>query len=416
MTPAEVLFGIPYFSGLPKETLAELAAAAEITDVATGETIIEEGVKPDCLFVVAEGAFRASRQTTRGEVVLGTSTAGEVVGEMSLLGNRPGSATVRAISPGKVVRIPAQAVAAVLDDPTLLRAMVTTMTARLREREAALVQAEKLASLGTLTAGLLHEVNNPAAALVRASAELLRTIDDLVPTFEQEKLGPLAQSERIGALTAILERSEVGDPDGVAASLVALGWDQEKLEANPEAAVLVHVRQLGSEISLAAERLGSLVGAVKRWTYHDRGERQSVDINQSVIDSVTLLRHKQVGVEMLFDLDPSPGAVEGAGSELGQVVMNLIDNALDSGARKVEVSTRRVSEEIELVVRDNGPGIPEEIRDRIWEPFFTTKPPGVGTGLGLALSERIVSDHGGTITVLPTDIGTAFRILLPRIP
>ena len=416
----EVLASLPYFSGLPVEQIASLCRACEVIEVERGQVIIVEGSPPEGLWVVVEGTFEATRQTGSEEVRLGDAGKGETLGEMSILENQVASATVRALEKGTLIKVPVEVFREVLSDPGLLGAMVGTVTRRLREREAALFQNEKLASLGVLSAGLLHEVNNPAAAIARAAHHLAIVAEELVPPREQVSLSPLQRARREQEMAELLESSGLADPVDLAASLVGQGWSPEAVSENTSdpselgrLARLVHARQLALEVGMAAARISELVNAVKRWTYSGQGPVQDVDLNQVIRDSLTLLKHKASGKKLELVLADGLASIPGRGVELSQVVTNLIDNALDASASRVKVMTMSAPHEILLEVSDDGPGIPADQVSRIWEPFYTTKPPGVGTGIGLPITRRIIADHGGRIDLESQPALTVFTVHLP---
>lgn len=416
MNPEDVLSQVPYLAGLPESEIERLGRICNVFEVPSGRVVIEEGAAPGDLFVILEGSFRAVRAGPNGDVVLGTSTVGEVIGEMSLIEDRPTSATVIAQTPGKLLRIPGSEIGNLMNSPQMTNQMLRTVIPRLREREAALGQAEKLAALGTMTAGLLHEVNNPAAALQRAGSDLAETTARLVPSHDPEPLTPLQRSDRTRAVAAVLVAA--GADPKLAGSLVALGWNEDHLAVVPESelaqvAGLAHVRQLANEVVMAATRLAELVGTVKRWTYHDQGELHDVDLVTVVEDSLTLLRHKTGTVQVTTRL-PESLQIEGRGGELSQVVTNLLDNAIDAQAGEVVIELSDDDGQATLIIEDDGNGIPPEKAERIWEPFFTTKAPGKGTGLGLALSQRIIIDHGGSISLESQPGRTRFLVRLPK--
>ncbi|MGQ0848259.1 MAG: sensor histidine kinase [Actinomycetota bacterium] len=416
MNPHDVLAELAYFSGLPDDEIDTLCAASEVILVKSGDVVIEDGALPQGLLVVAEGNFEAYRRTADEDLVLGIVGPGGVLGEMSVLEDRPTSAAVRALEDGSLVRVPVEHFRRVLADPVLHTAMFQTVIGRLREREEALVHGEKLASLGVLAAGLLHEVNNPAAAMARAAHHLGQLIGDLLPPRQGEAPTGLERARQIDRI------SDLVDPSGVerelAASLVDQGWRGEDLVAIDPAqrlstARLVHARQLAGEIGMAAARLTELVQAVKRWTFSGQGPLQPVDFNQVVNDSLVLLRHKTAGKRIDLDLG-EVAPVEGRGVELSQVVTNLVDNALDAADHLVLVTTMSGDGEVILEVADDGAGIPPDLVARIWEPFFTTKEPGQGSGLGLGISRRIAISHGGRLDVESEPGKTVFRLVLPR--
>ena len=416
MNLGNILTQVPYLAGLPGSEIERLATICNVFEVAPGTVVIEEGAAPGDLFVILEGNFRAVRAGPNGVVTLGTSTSGEVIGEMSLIEDRPTSATVIAQTSGKLLRIPGSEIGNLMNSPEMTNRILRTVIPRLREREAALGQAEKLAALGTMTAGLLHEVNNPAAALQRAGSDLADTTSKLVPLLDHEPLTALQRSDRTRAIAALL--TAAGAEPKLAGSLVALGWNEELLAEVPESelsqlAALAHVRQLANEVVMAATRLAELVGTVKRWTYHDQGELHDVDLVTVIEDSITLLRHK-TGAALVTKRLPESLLVEGRGGELSQVVTNLLDNAIDAQAREIIVELSENEEQVALAIEDDGNGIPQEKSERIWEPFFTTKAPGKGTGLGLAVSQRIIIDHGGSISFESQPGRTRFLLSLPK--
>ncbi len=327
---------------------------------------------------------------------------------------------MRALENGTLIKVPVEVFREVLSDPGLLGAMVSTVTQRLREREAALFQNEKLASLGVLSAGLLHEVNNPAAAIVRAAHHLAIVAEELVPAQEQVNLSPLQRSQREQSMTDLLEKAGLEQSDDLAASLVSQGWSPESVSANAKdptemgrLARLVHARQLAVEVGMAAAKISELVNAVKRWTYSGQGPVQDVDLNQVITDSCTLLKHKASGKKLELLLADSIPLIPARGVELSQVVTNLIDNALDAASSIVTLKTSAAPHEVVVEISDDGAGIPADHISRIWEPFFTTKAPGVGTGIGLPISRKIIVDHGGRIDVESQPGRTVFQIHLP---
>jgi signal transduction histidine kinase len=423
MTAYEILAEVPYFGALPSEVLKDICRASRVVDIPKGEVVIKEGSTPGALLVVADGSFEAVREVSGNPVVLGIASKGEVLGEMSLLEGNPASATLRALTAAQVVEIPAGEIQRLTDHPQLLQGMFLTVIRRLRERESSLVQAGKLAALGTMTAGLLHEVNNPAAAIKRSAAGLVEAVDRLVERHPQQELPALERASREDQLADHLAAVGIPDAGSVAASLVAEGWTPAELEAlsadrsEQERLVwLIHARVLAHELATAASQLSELVGAVKNWVYLDQGPRQLVDLNQQVNQSVSLLKHKLGTKQLVVDTADSLPTFEGSGVELNQVITNLLDNAIDAAKSRVEVVTRVDGDEVVGEVIDDGPGIPTAVKDRMWDPFFTTKPPGQGSGLGLALVRRIVESHHGRLDVETGPDGTKFIIRIPQHP
>jgi signal transduction histidine kinase len=421
VSPYEILSEVPYFSDLPEEELESLCRAAEIVDVAEGEVVLREGDQPDALLVIADGTFEAYRKSPESEIIIGLAGRGEVLGEMSLLEGRLASASLRALSPARLVRVPGERFHRLLTHNDFLRGMLLTVIIRMREREGALVEYKKLAALGTMAAGLLHEVNNPAAAIKRSAAGLVDASESLVERRTVEGLTPLQRANREDELSAYIEELGLEQATDLASSVVKAGWDRAALEkagdGNKSEVVrvvrLIHARQLAEEVAMAAGRLSDLVGAVKSWVYLDQGTIQSVDLNVAIEQTMALLRHKLSGISLDLDLDPELPPIEARGAELNQVFTNIIDNAIQAATAVVTVKTFVDGEHVVCQISDDGPGIPREVLDHIWEPFFTTKPPGQGTGLGLSISRRIVESHRGRLEVSSVPGATSFTVRLP---
>ncbi|MDY7096106.1 MAG: HAMP domain-containing sensor histidine kinase, partial [Acidobacteriota bacterium] len=348
---------------------------------------------------------------------------------------------------------------------------------RIREGARAELQQAKLASLGTMAAGLAHELNNPASAARRAAQNLCETLqafdqdasrllrqlvfrqvpigsaadggtaaeegaaagDPFQPIYDvlgapAPKLDAMSRSEREDELADWLEEEGVEAPWEAADTLVTAGFTQEMLEAFSEGLVPRHrkdfltwlprdveMRQLAEELAESTRRISELVTAMKAYTYMDRGEeQQEVDLHRGLEDTLTILQHKlrRRSIEVVRSFGELP-AVRAYGGELNQVWTNLLDNAIaavpDAGGR-VEIRTRHDQEAgvAQVEIEDNGPGISDQHLDRIFEPFFTTKEVGEGMGLGLDIVHRIVKNrHRGTIDVRSQPGKTLFCVRLP---
>jgi PAS domain S-box-containing protein len=327
-----------------------------------------------------------------------------------------------------------------------------------KQTERALRQSEKMATLGTLAAGVAHELNNPAAATRRAADHLghaFAQLEDahfriealalpregweLLRTFEQRAreravrptdLGPLERSDRESAMEDWLDDRGVTDPWDLAAPLVAQGLDPDALaplaqvlEAEQLSAALgwaaaaFHVYSLAHEIGQGSARISEIVGALKSYSYLGRAPVQSVDLHEGLDNTLIILRNKlKVGIEVTRDYGPDVPLVPAYGSELNQVWTNLLDNAADAmgGRGKITIRTRREQGWAVVEISDDGPGIPDAVQSQVFDPFFTTKAPGQGTGLGLSTSYSIITEkHSGTISVQSRPGFTRFTVRLP---
>ena len=448
--------GLTAFEGIPEEELEHLLNDVTIKELDDEEVLIVEGEVGQTAYLILEGEVEISRAAGDGEVAVAVRHVGELVGEMALLMEAPRNATVRARNNTTVMEITADNFQTVLASrPKTAISMLRTVWNRLQTAEAHLVQHQKMAALGTLAAGLAHELNNPASALVRTadqlagvittweeqatalgalavSADERRTLDDIrgslggAETFDE--LDPLARAEREEELQFWLEEHGVSEPWRIAMLLVDNGSDIDDLERiagqfQPEhlSAVIwwyAHgyvVQRLIRELSISGHAISEVVTAVKAYTRLDQAPIQEVDIHEGIDQALVILRHKLRGVTIDRQYAPDLPRIMVYAGEINQVWSNLIDNAASAmaGIGTLTIRTRLDAGDIVIEVQDTGPGIPKESQDCIFDPFFTTKPPGEGTGIGLALTFNVVRKHGGDIRLESEPGCTCFEVRLP---
>ena len=449
------------FSGLSEKDVDWLAQMAETIAVKKGEVLMAEGTPGDAIFLVLDGEFEVTKRAGNSEIVIAIRGVGEMFGEMSVLENRPRTASVRARVDSILAKVSKQVFEELLmTRPAATLSILRTVMNRLRNTEQMMRQNEKMASLGTLSAGLAHELNNPAAAARRSSAQLrdalaawqaltialgARALDarqnEIVTTLRDEmtrraaapaQLDPLARSDRESAMQTWLEDRAIEDAWDIAPVLVAFGWDApdlEKLRAEfsaPQFALVVrwlcvgcNIYALLAEVNMGAERISEIVKAVKSYAFLDQAPIQQVDVHEGLENTLIILRSKlKQGVTVTREYARDLPRIEAYGSELNQVWTNILDNAIDAmnGAGEIKIKTFCKDEKCVVVeITDNGPGIPPEIQSRIFDPFFTTKPPGVGTGLGLNITYNIIQKHRGQIRVASMPGETTFHIELPMV-
>ncbi len=443
------------FADLPDEQIAWFLSQSEEVHVAAGDTYVRQGDPADWMFVILEGQFQW-RGEFGGETIVLSAKAGDVTGVLPFSRMKQFTVTGRAVTDGRVLRFPASKFPELVQKmPELTTPLVGLMSDRIREATRIEQQRDRLASLGKLSAGLAHELNNPASAAKRATSQLrniLKKIRDASLELGRRDLTS-AQKTEIEKLEALFTQKDVVPADPLTISdledqidsllrshgqndLWQLAADLARRNIKPEVleslfasldadtaraalvriAASVEVASLLHEIESSASRISDLVGAIKEYTYMDQAAVQNVDIVKSLETTLTILNHKlKQGVAVQRDYQRVPLLVNSFGSELNQVWTNIIDNAIDAMAGKGELRVRTYREDACVVVEigDNGPGISPEIKPHIFEPFFTTKGVGQGTGLGLDTVQRIVKKHRGNIQVSSKPGDTRFQVWLP---
>jgi len=455
MATSTELMRFPAFAGLPEEQITWFLSQSREQSLKAGEIFARQGDPPDTMFVLLQGEFEW-RGDFGGETVVLPGTVGDVTGALPFSRMTQLKVTGRALSDGRILRFPASLFPELYQRmPELTKRLVGVLADRVREATRLEQQRDRLASLGKLSAGLAHELNNPASAARRAAAKLRETLKrikdashelgrrELTPTqkAEIEKLessftqrdepppDALTTSDLEDQIDSLLRSHGQNDLWQLAAELAQRGIRPsaleslfENLDAGTARAALVRIAasveiaSLLGEIEHSTSRISDLVRAIKEYTFMDQAPVQNVDVVKSLETTLTILNHKlKGGVTVQRDYQPIPLLVDSFGSELNQVWTNLIDNAIDAmdGKGELRVRTYRDNGCVVVEIGDNGPGILPEIRAHIFDPFFTTKGVGEGTGLGLDTVQRIVRKHKGNIQVNSKPGDTRFQVSLP---
>ena len=449
------LLRVPAFADLPDDQITWFLSQSQEMHLKAGDTYVRQGDPADAMFVILEGQFQW-RGEFGGETVVLSGKPGDVTGVLPFSRMKQFTVSGRAVTDGRVLKFPTSLFSELVQKmPELTTRLVGLMSDRIREATRFEQQRDRLASLGKLSAGLAHELNNPASAAKRATSQLrdiLKKIRDASLELGRRDLTSVQKSE-IERLEASFTQKDVVPPDALTTSdledqidsllrshgqndLWQLAADLARRNIKPEVleslfanldgdtaraalvriAASAEVASLLHEIESSTSRMSDLVGAIKEYTYMDQAPVQNVDIVKSLETTLTILNHKlKQGVVVQRDYQRVPFLVNSFGSELNQVWTNIIDNAIDAMRGKGELRVRTYREDTCVVVEigDNGPGISPEVKPHIFEPFFTTKGVGEGTGLGLDTVQRVVRKHRGTIQVSSKPGDTRFQVWLP---
>ncbi|GAA3215999.1 ATP-binding protein [Nonomuraea helvata] len=453
------------FERLTDEQLTKLANSGQVRTFAQEEVILRQGDPAECFAVLLDGEIQMINETvSAGTVAMPrTSQPGVYGGATSAyLGDRAPQTyqhTLRATAPTRMFLLPAKKFAYIVAEwfPMAMHLLDGMLSGGRFQREA-IDRRQRLTALGTITAGLTHELNNPAAAAVRAASELRTLVrtsrlqlaqlaeagippEKLRALIEWQEactnnLGKLPQRTPLEISDAEDELGEALDDLGVddawelAPALVNAGFSNKELEKvrgkvgeeqTPAAlhwlAGAIEISQMLREVTEATERITSLINSAKQYSQMDRAPFQQVDLHDLLDSTIAIFRGKiPPGISVVTDYDRTLPLIPCYAGELNQVWTNLIHNALDAMGEVGTLTIRTAHDEDEAIVEvgDTGPGVPEAIKERIFEPFFTTKSVGQGTGLGLDISYRIVAGrHGGEIKVRSAPGETWFEVRLP---
>jgi signal transduction histidine kinase len=449
------LLRVPAFVDLPEDQISWFISQSRELYLAAGEVFLRQDDPAEAMYVIMQGQLQA-RGEFNGEVVVFEIEAGEIFGKLPFSRMKKATVSGRAVTASRLLRFPASEFTSLIQKmPELAKRLVALMSDRIRETTRIEQQRERLASLGKLSAGLAHELNNPASAAKRAASQLRETLIRIRNASHELGRRELtaAQKSEIEKLESSLTDKHDPPPDALTISnledeidtllrsqgqndlwQLASGLARKNvsvdvlnslftnLDGETARAALIRIgasidiADLLNEIESSTSRISDLVRAIKEYTYMDQAPVQNVDIVKSLETTLTILNYKlKHGVSVHRDYQKIPLLVNSFGSQLNQVWTNIIDNAIDAmnGKGELRVRTFRQDDCVVVEIGDNGPGISPEIEAHMYEPFFTTKGVGEGTGLGLDTVKRIVRKHRGNIQVASKPGDTRFQIWLP---
>jgi signal transduction histidine kinase len=457
-----LLRNVSILSSLSDAELKCLDGVDEV-EVNEGDVLLHQGEFARHFVILLSGKVSVFRAQSKGaETEVATYAAGSAFGELPLLANQPLGGTLRAMERSHLLLLDEEEFWKLMTTcPHVRRAILGNMAQRFQKYQNMTLQQEKMVSLGTLAAGLMHELNNPGAAAKRAASQLrenLQRMHEVGAKLSQTKLtdeqkecmvelkshamaavkpvrmNSIEQSDAEEELAAWMENAQIENAWKLAPTLVSIGMSTEDLECArsefpPEVfsdclswlEALVSSMQLVGMIEESIGRVTELIHAVKSYAYEGKGARQSIDVNDSIHATLVILAHKmrekQIVVEREFGDDLPPLQTDLAG--INQVWTNILDNAIDAVGQHGVIRIRTWTElrfdvpHILISIADNGSGIPLDVQPRIFDPFYTTKEVGVGTGLGLGIVSRIVEQFGGTIRFSSEPGRTEFFVTLP---
>jgi signal transduction histidine kinase len=450
----------PIFAGMDEGT-RQCLLDAEVIEAEPDDRVMKIGEVTQCFWILLDGELRVEYIGPDGvQRAVGNRQGCNTFGEISLLAGSPTRFECVIERPSRLLRLDQEGFWRLLAScPDVRKGIVGSMAHRIESMQAMMLQQEKLASLGTMAAGLMHELNNPGSAARRATAQLrenLRRLQEIslrscrmdlhpeelncmadlqeyiLQPHKLEGVSSLDQSDAEEALAQWLDQAGIQDSWKLAPPLVSIGLTASRLECTrtsfrPEAlsgalqwleALVSSMQQLAT-IEESVTRVSELVMAVKRYSYAEKTGSQSIDVHESLQSTLVILGHKirQKEIEVMRDFSPDLPLLQVQAGGLHQVWTNLLDNAVDAVPPQGHIVLRTWMEghDVCVSISDDGPGISAEDQLHLFEPFFTSKPAGVGTGLGLGIAKKIVTSHfGGEIRFTSQPGHTEFIVRLPQ--
>ncbi len=455
-----ILKNFELLKDVPENQLQWFIHHAEVRIYEAGDSVFKPGDPIDQILIVLKGSYKIYAFSEKQEREIASKVKGEISGFLPFSRAKTANGTGRVMEKTSLLCLNKSFEREMLRDHyELSQVLVHEMTSRVRELTGLQKQTEKLAALGKLSAGLAHELNNPASAIVRSAQELKRHLGLRPEKFKKvikiqmtdeltDQLNALLfrKIQNNPALKSMLQRKELEDDLGflledlqladameLAENLAEFGFEPDEVkemanQVKPEdLGPILHwisdnlvLEKMVNDIQESSERISSLVKSVKNYTHMDQSQEIiKADLHGGISNTLNILNHKikNSKTEIKLDFDKSIPPIPLFISEMNQVWTNLLDNALDAIAAiekpQLVVQTRKLEKHVQICIIDNGTGIPEEIASRIWEPFFTTKEMGKGTGLGLEFVKAIVEKHHGTIKMKSQPGNTTFELCLP---
>jgi len=461
MLCSQELLKLEAFQALPPTRMAWVCERARAIDLPQNEVLVREGEPARGFFILTSGRIHLTRFSDGTDMPVGQHEAPAFFGEVQVLTGETVPVTLRAFTDCQLYVITSDDFLTLLHEcREFEQQIIRTVARRLRGLESFIRNREKMAALGTLSAGLAHELNNPTAALMRALKNVVpamlelqrmnlvygqRQVDEAhtqawmdardagFDAIVNKTIDPVTLSDREDELLTWLEDYGIEDAWKLASPLAEAGmrpetlaqlterWQQDTSEFRELGvrwlALSFEVTSMVQSGLHGAERISELVRSMKSYSHMDQGAQQFVNVHEELEDTLRLFSFKlKRGVQVRRAYDPNVPPILAFGSELNQVWTNLIDNAIDAMAEEgiLELGTQFLGDRVHILITDSGAGIPPEIQSRIFEPFFTTKPVGKGTGLGLEMVRRIVENrHQGSVSVSSVPGRTQFTICLP---